>query len=95
MRKRNRRPRSASSIRIYLSAVRASISGQEVLNDSALAALVVDDICWSIAYDAWISGKPRRWRRREWRRWEAEYEALDDERQKIETRAQRCRVFGA
>ena len=88
-----KRPNSAARIRVYLPSICASVSGDEVLDDAVLAALVVEDMCWSIARDDWISREPRWWQRRKLARWEAEHEELCNQRDGIRCLARRCGVL--
>lgn len=89
------RPNSPARVRLYLPSVHASITGEDVLNDSMLAALAVEDICWSVARDDWISRQPSRWHWRKLRRWQAEYQALCKERDEIRIRAGHCGLPGS
>lgn len=86
-------PRRSARIRIYLPSICTSISGDDFLNDPLSAALVVEDICWAIAQDDWISREPRHRRRRERIRWNKEYQALQQQLAEIKSLARRCGVL--
>lgn len=81
---------SPARIRLYLPSVQTSLSGEQVLSDPVLAALVIEDMCWSFARDDWISREPYRWQRRKKERWQAEYRALCDQREEIRCLARHC-----
>jgi hypothetical protein len=78
------------AMRIYLPSVNMSVRAGNVLDDPMLAALVVEDTCWHIAEDDWITRQPRGWQRRRIRRWEAEHAQLHRQRNEIRALARRC-----
>jgi hypothetical protein len=50
----------------------------------------VEDTCWRIAEDDWITRQPRGRQRRRLRRWEAEHTQLHRQRKEIRALARRC-----
>jgi hypothetical protein len=69
-----------------------SVRGTDLLDDTVLGTLVVEDAMWDLAMDEWISREPYRWQWRKLRRWCAEGEALRDERRQLQALARRCQV---
>ena len=88
-------PKRAARIRLYLPSICVSVRGDQVLEDPVLAAVVVEDMCWGIARDAWLARKPRPWRRRKVARWSAEHEALHEQRERIKCFAQECGLLAS
>ena len=71
--------------RMYLPSIHTSISAEDILRDTLSATLVVEDICWCVAHDDWISRQPHRWRRRKRSDWDKEHEALQQQRAQIKS----------
>ncbi len=84
------RSNSPARMNLYLPSVRLSVSGEDVLDDPVLAALVVEDTCWCIARDDWLARHPHRWRRRKVDRHQAEHQQLCDQRDEVRSLARHC-----
>lgn len=76
--------------RLYLFAVGTSVRLSDVLDDSLVAAIAVEDACWTIAQQDWVARRPRRWQRRKLAAWQAERDDLYDQREQIRSIAQAC-----
>lgn len=49
---------------------------EDVRAEPELTALVSADACWLLAYQDWVTRRPRRWQGRAWRSWRKEEAAL-------------------
>ena len=72
--------------RLYLFAVGTSVRLSDVLDDSLVAAIAVEDACWTIAQPDWVERRPRR----KLAAWQAERDDLYDQREQIRSIAQAC-----
>lgn len=83
-------PTGVTGRRLYLRSLRASVRVRDVLDDPLVAVIVVEDSCWRFAEQDWLAREPRRWHWRKKRRWEREYPALCEQRDRIRALARRC-----
>ena len=84
------RSNSPARMKLYLASVHRTVSGDDVLDDPVVAALVVEDTCWCIARADWLARRPRPWRRRKFDQHEAERQQLCDQRDEIRSLARVC-----
>lgn len=75
---------------IRMRAVGTALPADELLTDSVLAALVVEDLCWEIALADWGSREPQHLHWRLIARWRAEERELWEQRRRIRAAARRC-----
>lgn len=76
--------------RLYLASVHASVRASDVLEDTLLVSLVVEDTCWRIAEQSWIARQPRRWQLRKVHKWRAERTAVCEQREQVRALARFC-----
>lgn len=87
-------PASDVRARLYLFAVGTSVIMSDVLADRVLSAIVVEDTCWTIEQQDWVSRRPHRWQRRKTAAWESEHDELYARRTLIRSFARSCGVIG-
>lgn len=75
-------PNNGGHTRIQLSSMLGSVRADEAMNDSALLAVLVEDLCWRFAMDDLRSRRRRRWiaGRRRRQQWRTEYAELCEQR---------------
>ena len=76
--------------RLYLHTVGISVTVADVLDDSLVSAVAVEDACWTIAYRDWLARRPRRWQRRKMATWQAEHDSLFERRSAVRSIARTC-----
>lgn len=91
----DRKPSAVENMRLHLACIGTSIRAAQVLEDPLVTAVAVEDLCWRVAEDDWMSRRPHAWQRRKMRRWHAEHEALCRQRDQLRRIAQRCGIVGA
>jgi hypothetical protein len=79
---------------LFLSTLDTYVPHTAVLDDRLLLTLLVDDCCWRIAKEDWLSHRPQRWQCREVADWIDEHAALAHEAQRIRTLAQYSALVG-
>jgi hypothetical protein len=61
-------------------------------NEHQVAALIIDDLCWSIATSDWATRRPPLWRRKNRAAWRAEGELLHTTRHGLRRTADRVGI---
>ena len=59
------------------------IPSSVVAKSPTLLMAAVEEVCWRVSMDAWLAGRPRRWRRRAYAAWAAQLADLEEKREKL------------
>lgn len=78
-----------AEVQFSLRAIHRCISGQQALADPALLHLIVEDACWQREMGEWHARRPRRWRRKQMRRWIADGIRLFSDKEQLQQSARR------
>ena len=54
-----------------------------VVKSPTLLMAAVEEVCWQVSMDAWLAGRPRRWRRRAYAAWAAQLADLERSRERL------------
>ncbi|MBS2965499.1 hypothetical protein KGA66_20790 [Actinocrinis puniceicyclus] len=61
----------------------ARVPAAMVVESAALLRAAVEEVCWQVAVDEWLSARPRRWRRRAYAAWAAQLKDLERRREQL------------
>jgi hypothetical protein len=54
-----------------------------MVKSPTLLMAAVEEVCWRVSMDAWLAGRPSRWRRRAYTAWAAQLADLEEKRERL------------